>query len=61
MAHKAAMHAHGLSAKTKLYFYPNALVREFIGLLYEQKKKHIAVVAEIIILITLYCITPYLL
>ena len=61
MAHKASMHAHGLSAKTKLYFYPNALVREFIGLLYEQKKKHIAVVAEIIILITLYCITPYLL
>ena len=33
--------AQGLSAKTKLYFYPNAFVREFIGLLYEQRYRHI--------------------
>ena len=31
----------GLSAKTKLYFFPNAFIREFIGLLWEKKLLHI--------------------
>ena len=35
------MTVKGLSAKTKLYFFPNAFVREFIGLLWEKKLYHL--------------------
>lgn len=45
LAKKIGMVAQGLSAKTKLYFYPNAFVREFIGLLYEQRYRHIVAMA----------------
>ncbi|MBQ5398425.1 MAG: hypothetical protein IIU14_03190 [Ruminococcus sp.] len=38
-----------MSAKTKLYFFPNAFIREFIGLLWEQKLRHI-IAATLIIL-----------
>ena len=41
LAEKLGMTVKGLSAKTKLYFFPNAFIREFIGLLWEKKLKHI--------------------
>lgn len=37
--------AQGISAKTKWYFFPNAFLREFIGLLYDQKLRHLTVIA----------------
>ena len=41
LAEKLGMKVKGLSAKTKLYFFPNAFIREFIGLLWEKKLLHI--------------------
>lgn len=41
LAEKLGMTVKGLSAKTKLYFFPNAFIREFIGLLWEKKLLHI--------------------
>ena len=41
LAKKIGMKVRGLSAKTKLYFFPNAFLREFIGLLWDQRKKHL--------------------
>ena len=41
LAEKLGMKVKGLSAKTKLYFFPNAFIREFIGLLCEKKVPHI--------------------
>ena len=41
LAEKLGMEVKGLSAKTKLYFFPNAFIREFIGLLWEKKVLHI--------------------
>ena len=41
LANKIGMRAKGLSAKTKLYFFPNAFIREFIGLLWEKKLYHL--------------------
>ena len=41
LAQKVGMTVKGLSAKTKLYFFPNAFVREFIGLLWEKKLYHL--------------------
>ena len=49
LAQKAGIRAKGLSAKTKLYFFPNAFVREFIGLLWEEKLRH-AVFSALIVL-----------
>ena len=35
-AHEAGMDVEGLGAKTKAYFWPNAFLREFAGLLVAQ-------------------------
>ena len=60
LAQKLGMTVKGLSAKTKLYFFPNAFLREFIGLLWEQKKKHIIfLVPCIAFLVALYLIIQY--
>ncbi|MBR1483943.1 MAG: YdcF family protein [Ruminococcus sp.] len=44
LAEKNGFDAKGISAKTKMYFYPNAFLREFIGLLADQKWKHLATI-----------------
>lgn len=41
LAKKNGYYAQGLSAKTKPYFFPNAFLREFIGLLYDKKWYHL--------------------
>jgi uncharacterized SAM-binding protein YcdF (DUF218 family) len=37
LAAKHRLDAQGISAKTKWYFFPNAFLREFAGLLYAKK------------------------
>ena len=41
----------GIGNKTKTYFWINAIIREFIGTLYSEKKKHIIVFTIILIAI----------
>ncbi len=48
MAKKNGFDAKGISAKTKFYFYPNAFLREFVGLLADQKWKHIIAILVIL-------------
>lgn len=48
MAKKNNLEAKGISAKTKPYFFPNAFLREFVGLLVDQKWKHVIFVLAII-------------
>lgn len=43
----------GIGSKTKTYFWINAFIREFIGTLYREKKKHITVVILISIVLLL--------
>ena len=50
LSKKHGLNAQGISAKTKWYFYPNAFLREFVGLLVDRKWKILAVL--IIILLT---------
>ncbi|MDD5796039.1 MAG: YdcF family protein [Oscillospiraceae bacterium] len=38
-ADRACLKAEGMGSKTKWYFWPNAFIREFVGLLFSQKKK----------------------
>lgn len=40
LARKNGYEAQGISAKTKWYFFPNAFLREFIGLLYDKMLFH---------------------
>lgn len=51
LAKKNGFEAKGISAKTKQYFFPNAFLREFIGLLVDQKFKHLL---YIVIVLTLF-------
>lgn len=44
MAKKNGYEVKGISAKTKPYFFPNAFLREFVGLLVDQKWKHFAAI-----------------
>lgn len=56
-ARRVKMRAVGMGAKTKWYFWPNALVREFVGLLTEHRGKQAAVITGLIaayVLLTLY-------
>ena len=47
LAKKCGFKAQGISAKTKPYFYLNAFLREFIGLLADKKWSHIAIILTI--------------
>ncbi|MCR5704113.1 MAG: hypothetical protein K6G85_05770 [Eubacterium sp.] len=49
LAERNEVHAKGIAAKTKAYFYPNAFLREFIGLLVEEKWRHIGLVLLIML------------
>ena len=51
LAKRCGFDAQGLSAKTRAYFYPNAFLREFVGLLADQKVRHIVYLACLILLI----------
>jgi len=45
LARQCGFAGQGISAPTKTYFYPNAFLREFIGLLVDQKWRHLSYVA----------------
>ncbi|MGN0455632.1 MAG: YdcF family protein [Acutalibacteraceae bacterium] len=49
-SNQAKLKAEGIGSKTKWYFWPNAFIREFIGLIVSQNKKIIllAVLAALI-------------
>ena len=50
----------GIGSKTKAYFWINAFIREYIGTLYNEKKKHITIFIVIIIYIILLLILLYI-
>ena len=49
----------GIGSKTKTYFWVNAFIREFIGTLYAEKKKHILTFALIIVLLIIIISITY--
>lgn len=50
LAAKNGFEAKGISAKTKWYFFPNAFIREFIGLLVDQMRRHISLIGLIVLI-----------
>ena len=47
IASKCGFDCEGMGSKTKWYFYTNALIREFIANLVQEKKKHLALIGII--------------
>ncbi len=57
-AHEAGMYVEGMGSKTRAYFWPNAFLREFVGLLAAQWK---AILQIYIVIAAFYVIAEYLL
>ncbi len=49
LARQVNMRAAGIGARTKWYFWPNALVREFVGLLTGYRKNQIIMIVALIV------------
>ena len=56
IASNQGINCEGIGIKTKWYFYTNALIREFIATLFQEKKKHIAllILINISLLVLIY-------
>ena len=59
IATKQGLKLEGLGSSTKSYFWINAFIREFIGTLYSEKKKHIVVFIVVLIVIILMISVTY--
>lgn len=59
-AKKAGLNSQGIGSKTAWYFWPNAMIREYIAVLVMQKKQHLLVVLPITIISLLMSIIVYL-
>ena len=60
IANREGLDCEGMGSKTKWYFYTNALIREFIANLVQERKKHIALLIMInVSLIVLILIGRY--
>ena len=58
LSKKHRLDAQGISAKTKWYFYPNAFLREFVGLLYDKKW---FILLTVFLILAFYTLGVYLL
>ena len=59
IANKVGIDCEGIGSKTKWYFYTNAVIREFIANLYEERRKHIALLVIINIIILILILIGY--
>ncbi|MBW8351734.1 YdcF family protein [Bacillus sp. IITD106] len=58
-AKMAGLKSQGIGSKTAFYYWPNAMIREYIAIIVMQRKRHTAVVGTILgvsILITLFLV-----
>ena len=59
IANQQGIKMEGIGSKTKAYFWINAFIREFIGTLYSEKKKHILFFLMIVLLIIFMVLVTY--
>ena len=60
MARRVKMRAVGIGAKTRWYFWPNATVREFIGILTEHRLKQALILGGMVFLYSISTILYYM-
>ena len=58
-ARRVKMRAVGMGARTKWYFWPNAAVREFVGLLTEHRGKQALVLGSMVVFYTVLTLLVY--
>jgi vancomycin permeability regulator SanA len=58
-ARRVKMRAVGMGARTKWYFWPNAAVREFVGLLTEHRLKQAIILGSIVVFYVVMTILAY--
>ena len=58
-ARRVKMRAVGMGAKTKWYFWPNAAVREFVGLLTEHRGKQALILGSLIVFYVVLTLLVY--
>ena len=58
-ARRVKMRAVGMGARTKWYFWPNAAVREFVGLLSAHRVKQAAVLGAMIVIYVIMTLVYY--
>lgn len=59
MARRVGLRAVGMGAKTKWYFWPNAAVREFVGILTEHRLKQAVILGSMILLYSVATLLYY--
>ncbi|QNQ84392.1 YdcF family protein [Lactobacillus sp. PV037] len=55
-AKKAHLHANGVGAPTRLYYLPNAIIREFVGIFVMHKQRHFVIMGVITLIFVLLAI-----
>ena len=58
-ARRVKMRAVGMGARTKWYFWPNAAVREFVGLLTEHRGKQALILGSMVVFYTVLTLLAY--
>ena len=58
-ARQLNMRAVGMGAKTKWYFWPNAAVREYVGLLTENRRKQAVIFGGLLVIYTVLTLIVY--
>ena len=59
VSRRVKMRAVGMGAKTKWYFWPNAAVREFVGLLTEHRLKQGLILGGMVVFYVALTLTVY--
>lgn len=59
LARRVKMRAQGIGCKTKWYFWPNSLVREFVGMLVQHRGKQILILLSMIAIYVLMILAYY--
>ena len=59
MARRVKMRAIGMGAKTKWYFWPNAAVREFVGILTDHRLKQALILGGLVLFYAVSTILLY--
>ena len=59
-ARRVKMRAVGIGARTKWYFWPNAAVREFVGLLTEHRGKQALILGSMILIYTVLTVVSFM-
>lgn len=60
LAQSVDFNIHGIGSKTKWYFWPNAFLREFVGVIFSQKKYHLLAIAILFVVSLFFAIAHYI-